>query len=417
MIKMYFEKKDRRKAFTLVEVLIVVLIIATLTAVALPIYRKAVEKSQAATALNVLNSIAVAEQSFFMAAGRYTTNYGELEENFADKQGQYAQDKTLTLKYFDVTLNGTEKGKGVVKAARSDGSYTLGKYYDGGRICCYQKNDTGFCDKLDIETCNLAEDVSQTCTSNSCVVEADTTLLTCRGENSCRDMSMTGGNLTSLICEGDRACYNMTSFTGENLKTLDCQGFSVCNNLTALTGGDISSLVCSGDYACNNMQSFNSDYLTELSCEGSTACSYMKSFTGDNLQTLNCQGSNACSLMTALSGESLTSLTCQGERACFNMTSLSGQNLTSLSCNGNYSCYSMSSLSGTNFTSLNCSGDRACNNMASFIGNTGTVITLDSNYSTAAFNSAYAGRIICPDSACVSSMTSKYKNATVTIGG
>lgn len=416
MINTYIKRRRSKKAFTLIETLIVVLIIATLTAVAMPIYRKAVEKSQAATALNVLGSIAAAEQSFFMAAGRYTMDYSELEENFADKHGQYAQDKTLTLKYFDVTLNGTERGKGVVKAARNDGSYVLGKYYDDGRICCYQKTDTSFCDKLNLETCNLSEEVSQTCTSNSCVVGADTTELTCHGENSCRDMSMTGSNLTSLVCNGDRACYNMTSFTGENLETLDCQGFSVCNNLTALTGSNISKLVCQGDYACNNMQSFNSDYLTELSCEGSTACSYMKSFTGDNLQTLNCTGSNACSLMTALTGESLTSLTCEGARSCFNMNSLSGQNLTSLSCNGDYSCYSMSSLSGTNFTSLECSGDRACNNMPSFTGNAATVITLDSHYSTTAFNSAYAGTIICPDSACISSMSSKYKNATVTLG-
>lgn len=409
-------KKQRNKAFTLVEVLIVVLIIATLAGAAMPFYRRAVEKSRTATALNVIDSIAQAEQSFFMATGRYTTDYKELEKNFTDKQGQTAQDQSLAMQYFDVTLNGTEKGEGIVKAARSDGSYIIGKFYEGGRVCCYQKNDTGFCASMYLDICNLGGEVFQTCTANTCVVGADTTNLTCQGDNSCRNMtSLNNADLTSLTCSGDRACQDITNFTGENLQTLDCQGFAVCNGMTGLVGQNITSMVCKGDYACNNMNSFNSTELTSLSCEGSNACSYMKEFTGDSLQTLNCSGTNACSLLYAFKGASLTSLNCEGSRACFTMNALTGNNLTSLNCNGDYSCYSMSSLSGSNFTSLNCSGSNACSGMSSFTGNAGTVITLDANYSTAAFNNAYAGTIICPDNSCVTAMSAKYKSATVTL--
>ena len=69
----------RLGGFTLIELLIVVLIIGILSAVALPQYQKAVDKSRYATLMPVATDVKDAQEAFFMASAEYTDDLQNLD--------------------------------------------------------------------------------------------------------------------------------------------------------------------------------------------------------------------------------------------------------------------------------------------------------------------------------------------------
>ncbi|MBR3631797.1 MAG: prepilin-type N-terminal cleavage/methylation domain-containing protein [Elusimicrobiaceae bacterium] len=72
-----------QKAFTLIELLVVVLIIGILSAIALPQYEKAVEKSKAAEAVTVLRAVSEAEEVYWLANGNFTDRFDLLDVDIA----------------------------------------------------------------------------------------------------------------------------------------------------------------------------------------------------------------------------------------------------------------------------------------------------------------------------------------------
>lgn len=68
-----------KKGFTLIELLVVVLIIGILSAVAVPQYTKAVEKSRLSSMLPLLRSIAEAKKIYYMSTGEHARTFDVLD--------------------------------------------------------------------------------------------------------------------------------------------------------------------------------------------------------------------------------------------------------------------------------------------------------------------------------------------------
>ena len=123
-----------QKGFTLIELLVVVLIVGILTAVAVPAYKKAMEKSKVAEALTTMDAVAKSEHNWFLTSNRYTDDFANLDVNLVDKDGIKVEGETYDSMNYKFTLQSE-----VIKAERSNQEYTLYKLYEGQNIYCLPK--------------------------------------------------------------------------------------------------------------------------------------------------------------------------------------------------------------------------------------------------------------------------------------
>ena len=84
--------------FTLIELLVVVLIIGILASVAVPQYQKAVLKSRYATIKDLTYSLARAQEVYYLANGKYATDFEEL---VIDMPAGKQDTSTTSVYYYD----------------------------------------------------------------------------------------------------------------------------------------------------------------------------------------------------------------------------------------------------------------------------------------------------------------------------
>ena len=125
------ENKVNKTGFTLIELLIVVLIIGILSATALPMYRKSVEKSRVTDALTTMQAVAKSEHGWYLTNNDYTKDFANLDIDLIDENGEKANGESYDTVNYTFTLQDN-----AIKAERTNNEYTLYKMYEDPNIYC-----------------------------------------------------------------------------------------------------------------------------------------------------------------------------------------------------------------------------------------------------------------------------------------
>lgn len=89
-----------KNGFTLIELLVVVLIVGILSAIAIPQYTRAVEKSRVSEAVSVLRSMKDAQQAYRLINGEYASDINKLEIEFPGNDVMVSGDSRKNTKYY-----------------------------------------------------------------------------------------------------------------------------------------------------------------------------------------------------------------------------------------------------------------------------------------------------------------------------
>ena len=105
-----------KKGFTLIELLVVVLIIGILSAIALPQYEKAVERTRAAEGIVLARAILDAQQRYYLANGSYTQDLNDLDIEIPGSEGSPSGNalSVQSAKYFDCSAASTGTFEGYI---------------------------------------------------------------------------------------------------------------------------------------------------------------------------------------------------------------------------------------------------------------------------------------------------------------
>ena len=148
------KNKKFTKGFTLIELLVVVLIIGVLAAIALPQYKKAVERARMTEAIIMVKKIAEAQQRYYMVNGDYTRDINELDIDFEGDDVLY--DESIPAKqgeYFIFSASnsvGQQNAIAVVAKKPQLTKYSLGILKNSTRYCYIYKRASTY----EIKMCN-----------------------------------------------------------------------------------------------------------------------------------------------------------------------------------------------------------------------------------------------------------------------
>lgn len=113
-----------KKAFTLIELLIVVIIIATLASISLPQYFKVIERFRLVEAITSITDIKKSEEIFKHRKSVYTDDFSNLDVEIKGKDGKPCEGKVCELKYFTLEIRLLSDNQYMVVAQRKSDETT-----------------------------------------------------------------------------------------------------------------------------------------------------------------------------------------------------------------------------------------------------------------------------------------------------
>ena len=289
-----------KKGFTLMELLIVIVIIGLLTSIALPMYKKAVEKSKVADALSVIDSVTKSEHNWYLVNNRYTKNFSDLDIDFTDKDGNKPEGYLLKSNNYDFTL--ADKS---IKASRNNKEYILFKSYEDGNIYCIPQTHY-ICQELgssiNRQTCEDTLDSLWHSTTSSCYVSEQERCVQEYGEELWNDDFCGYENPPphTKIYEGQKCVassgYGCAYAKIENGGVCEVPPTSLgCNYITVSPGGKcIGAVRTSGGGSWTHCANSNFDG-SIAECKGVNYCGYESNFKNGSV----CIGNSSKSCVSA----------------------------------------------------------------------------------------------------------------------
>jgi len=132
--------KNHSKGFTLLELLVVVLIIGVLAAIALPQYKKAVDRSRFVQLVTYNNAIVKAQRIYYLTNGQYTMSLENLDIDLPSVNDIYCvMQGTQSDPYTACYLKKNDKAFVVLEEVLETGQFDCCSYrvtnFEGDALC------------------------------------------------------------------------------------------------------------------------------------------------------------------------------------------------------------------------------------------------------------------------------------------
>ena len=287
--------------FTLVEILVVVLIIGILSAVAVPMYQGAVDKTHFSTMLSPTRTLKEAQEAVRMATGNYTTDTADLDVDLSQEALSYQIKTTANGDEFNVISATNDKLPNVRLSQYLDENVS----YEGQRHCeaiSGNERATRLCEKImqgekvfttsDGYTSYLLESPCQgnshylasgQCgyegTNGETVNSGEICLGTILGSqywnNSCANSTVNEGGTCQALGKGD--CRGSTINNGGTCDARYADDGSSCQHLKIEEGGLCLS---DGKESCSRSTVKGTVECTNVSGFGSRKCGLFNTYDG-----------------------------------------------------------------------------------------------------------------------------------------